>query len=219
MCTVCNHPSRLEIERDLLTCPSVAAVAACHHLPLEEARQHKARLQARVEQAQRQLEQFRLADSLARLNLLLEKTMQVLAAAEENGDRKLMLQAIKEAGRLTKMLHALSLDQEAGSLFCEAGNPSWTHDGSTMAVQQQAREEVRQAIQRSLRTPCTGSNLEDELAPEPARLPENPGPAVRKGRASRRPPAAVIPWPSASEAALMPPDSPSAAQSSRTAPG
>lgn len=49
MCTVCAHPLRLEIERDLLSCPSAAAVAACHHLPLEDVKKHKTRLQARIE--------------------------------------------------------------------------------------------------------------------------------------------------------------------------
>jgi hypothetical protein len=70
MCTVCCHPSRTEVERDLLSCPSTAAVAASHRLPLEDVRQHKARLQIRIEHAQRQLEQLRLADTVARLNPL-----------------------------------------------------------------------------------------------------------------------------------------------------
>jgi hypothetical protein len=93
MCTVCAHPLRAAIERDLLANPSAAA---CHHLLLEDVKKHKARLQDRIEQAQRQLEQIQLADSLARLDLLLAKTMQILAAAEDNGDQKLMLQAVRE---------------------------------------------------------------------------------------------------------------------------
>jgi hypothetical protein len=201
MCTVCSHPHRTEIERDLLACPSAAAVAACHHLPLEDVKQHKARLQARIEHAQRQLEQIQLADSLARLNLLLEKTMKVLAAAEDNDDRKLMLQAIREAERLTKMINSLSPEQEIASLFMETTDPGWAQTGTTPDIQQRAREKVRASIKQSLSTPCAGSRLEDDLSPEKPASPVEPLPSVRKGQASRQPRRPLIPLPTARETA------------------
>jgi hypothetical protein len=187
MCTVCSHPRRLEIERDLLACPSAAAVAACHHLPLEEVKQHKARLQARIDHAQQQLEQMQVADSLARLNILLEKTMKILAAAEDNGDQKLMLQAVREAERLTKLIHSFAREQEAVSLFMDTTDPGWPQTGSTPDIQARTRQEVRQAIKQSLSTPCADRHLEAELPPEPASVPAKPVPAVRKGQAFRRP--------------------------------
>ena len=125
MCTICRHPARTVIERDLLACPSVGSVAAHHHLLFHEAVKHKARLQARVEHARQQLEQLLLTESLARLHLLLEKTMKVVAAAEEKGDLKLMMQAIREAGRLTQMINALPVDLESASLFLSTTDKDW----------------------------------------------------------------------------------------------
>jgi hypothetical protein len=236
MCTVCYHPNRLEIERDLLACPSAAAVAACHHLPLEDVKKHKARLQARIEHAQRQLEQMQLADSLARLNLLLEKTMKILAVAEDKDDMKFMLQAVREAERLTKMIHSLTLEQEDAGLFMETTDPGWAETGTTPGIQQRAREKVRLAIKISLRTPCAGNHLEDDLIPAPASPPTKPVPAARKGRAPSQPRLPVIPRPTtqgtatalqpltdleiamAMETALAPPDFPGAAQDNRAAP-
>jgi hypothetical protein len=224
MCTVCSHPHRLEIERDLLACPSAAAVAACHHLPLEDVKQHKARLQARIEYAQRQLEQIQLADSLARLNLLLEKTMKILAMAEENNDQKFMLQAIREAERLTKLIHSLSPELEAAGLLMETTDPNWPETGTTPGIQQWTREQVRQSIKQSLRTPCAGSRLEDELPPEQAAPPARPIPAVRKVRADHRPCVPVTPRPTALptvtvlEADTAPPDFPAATGCNRAGP-
>jgi hypothetical protein len=237
MCSICNHPHRIEVERDLLACPSVAAVAAHYRLPLEEVRQHQARLEARVEHARRQVEQLQLTESLARLELLLEKTMLVLTKAEENGDQKMMLQAIREAGRLTKMLHSLEVDLEASSLFLGATSGDWVKAASLFPTQPQVRESVRQAIRQSLLTPCAGTHLDAELLPPPAPVPEKSVPSVPKARASRRPRAAVIPRPSALGSvtvleaapvleaasalgtALTPPEAPAVIESSQAGPG
>jgi hypothetical protein len=113
MCTVCAHPSRIEIERDLLARPSAAAVAACHRLPLEDVKKHKVRLQARIEHTQRQLEQNRLADSLARLQLI------PLPGALEAAT---VLQTFTDLGTTTTLekalapadLSTLSMDNRAG---------------------------------------------------------------------------------------------------------
>jgi hypothetical protein len=211
MCSICNHPHRTEVERDLLACPSVAAVAAHYRLPLEEARNHQVRLEARVEHARRQVEQLQLTESLARLRLLLDKTMLVLTKAEDNGDQKMMLQAIREAGRLTKMLHALEVDLDGSSLFLAATSEEWVKAASLFPTQPQVRESVRQAIRQSLMTPCAGTHLEEELLPPPAPVPEKPVPTGPKPQTPRRLRAKVIPRPSASQAApalevaLMPP--------------
>jgi hypothetical protein len=206
-------------------------VAAHYRLPLEEARQHQARLQARVEHARRQLEQLQLTESLDRLRLLLEKTMQVLTKAEENGDQKMMLQAIREAGRLTKMLHSMEMDLEASSLFLAATSEDWVKAASLFPTQPQVRESVRQAIRQSLITPCAGAHLEDELLPLPAPVPEKSVTAGPKSRTPRRPRAAVIPRPSVSKAApaleaasaletaLTPPEAPAIIASNQVDPG
>jgi hypothetical protein len=111
--------------------------------------------------------------------------------AEDKDDMKLMLQAVREAERLTKLIHSLSPEPEAASLFMETTDPSWSQTGTTPRLQQSAREQVRQSIKTSLRTPCAGSRLEDELPPEQASPPARPVPAVRQGRgngqSSRRP--------------------------------
>jgi hypothetical protein len=185
--------------------------------------------------AQRQLEQIQLADSLDRLNLLLEKTMKVLARAEDNDDLKLMLQAVREAERLTKMIHALSPEPDAASLFLETTDPGWPETGTTPGIQQWAREKVRTSIKTSLRTPCAGSHLEAELPPEQLSPPVKPIPMVRKDQASRHPQVPVIPstvpqpvtalrsitdlgTATTLETALAPPDSPTAKKNNHAGP-
>jgi hypothetical protein len=171
------------------------------------------------------LEQIQLADSLARLNLLLEKTMKILAMAEDNNDQKFMLQAIREAERLTKLIHSLSPEQEAASLLMETTDPSWNETGATPRIQQETREKVRRSIKQSLRTPCAGSKLEADLPPEPASPPAKPLPAVRKVRAPGQPRRPLIPWLSARREATIVsattalPDAPTAVEEGRAAPG
>jgi hypothetical protein len=221
MCTICRHPSRPVIERDLLACPSVGSVAAHHNLLFHEAVKHKARLQARVEHARRQVEQQLLTENLARLHLLLEKTMKILAAAEDKDDLKLMLQAIREAERLTKMIHDLAVDLEPASLFLTATDKDWPRAASPLPSQAWVRDSVRQAIQHSLKNPCEGSHFEKDLSPPQASPPARPVAALRRGRTAARPPAVVIPWPSAggdvlvSGAATAPSDGPAAVESGK----
>ena len=219
MCSICNHPKRTEIERDLLVCPSLAPVAAQYHLSLEEARKHKARLKVRVAYTRKQLEQLQLEESLARLRVLLDKTMQVLTRAEENGDLKMMLQAIREAGRLTKMLHSMDREQEAATLFLTATSKDWPQSATHLSTPPQTRESVRQAIQQSLLTPCTGIHLVEELLFPQKSAPEKPVPAGRLDQTWQRLQDAVTTWPSALKAAKTPPDSPSAAEDSRSGAG
>jgi hypothetical protein len=223
MCTICRHPSRPVIERDLLACPSVGSVAAHYNLPFHEAVKHKARLEARVEQARLQVEQLQLTESLARLHLLVEKTMKVVDAAEEKGDLKLMMQAIREAARLTQMIHALPVDLTASALFLAATDKDWPRAATPLPNQSWVRDSVRQAIQHSLKNPCEGSHFEKDLSPPQASPPAKPVSPVRKGRTTPRPPAAVIPWPSTlgdavcSEVAV--PDGPAAVESARAGTG
>jgi hypothetical protein len=224
MCTICRHPSRPVIERDLLACPSVGSVAAHHHLLYHEAVKHKARLQARVEHARQQVEQLLLTESLARLHLLVEKTMKVVDAAEEKGDLKLMLQAIREAERLTKMINALAVDLEPASLFLAATDKDWPRAASPLPSQAWVRDSVRQAIQHSLKNPCEGSHFEPDLASPQPSPPARPVAAVRKSRTAPRPAAAVISWPSTpgdamvSGVATEPPDGPTAVEIGRAGP-
>jgi hypothetical protein len=169
-------------------------VAAHHHLLFHEAVNHKARLESRVEHARQQVEQLLLMESIDRLNLLVEKTMKVLAAAEEQGDLKLMMQAIREAGRLTKMINALPVDLEAASLFLAATHQDWPRTASPLPTQAWVRNSVRQAIQHYLKNPCVGSHFEDELSIPQAPPREKAVPAVRQVRPLPRPQAAGIPW-------------------------
>lgn len=222
MCNICNHPQRTEIDRDLLSWPAVAAVAAHYRLPLEELRRHKACLEARVEHARRQMEQLQLAESLDRLQLLLDKTMQVLTKAEENGDLKMMLQAVREAGRLTNMLHALDLDLdlEAAGLFLAATSKDWEKSASLFPNQPNVRESVRQAIRQSLLMPCAGAHFEGEPLPTPGPVREKsvrPGPVVRAQSPAQT---AAIPWSTGSdlEGALALRAAASGGETSRAAP-
>jgi hypothetical protein len=225
MCTICRHPSRPVIERDLLACPSVGSVAAHYNLPFHEAVKHKTRLEARVEQARQQVEQLLLTENLSRLNLLVEKTMKIVAAAEEKGDLKLMMQAIREAGRLTQMIHALPVDLAASALFLSATDKEWPRAASPLPTQPWVRDSVRQAIQQSLKNPCAVSHFEPDLSPPQASPPARPVAALRRARSAPRPHAAVIPWPSAggdtlvSGAATALPDGPAAVEIGRAGPG
>jgi hypothetical protein len=177
----------------------VGSVAAHYNLPYHEVVKHKARLEARVEQARLQVEQLLLTESLARLNLLVEKTMKVVAAAEEKGDLKLMMQAIREAGRLTQMIHALPVDLAASALFLSATDKEWPRAASLLPTQPWVQDSVRQAIQHSLKNPCEGSNFEKDLSPPQTSPPAQPVAALRRGRTTPRPPAAVAALPASKE--------------------
>jgi hypothetical protein len=130
-----------------------------------------------------------------------------------------MLQAIKEAGRLTKLLHSLEVEQEPATLLLTAASGDWLQAPSPFSPPPPVREAVRRAIRQSLLAPCAASRLEDELTPPPMSPPEKPVPPVHRSRPSHRPPASAIPWPPALKAAQIPPDSPPAAECNRAGSG
>jgi hypothetical protein len=157
---------------------------------------------------------------LARLNLLLEKTMHVLAAAETQGDQKLMLQASREAGKLTKLFHSLAPDQEAATVFLAAVSEDWVKAASSLAISPAVRESVHRAIQQSLLSPCPDSHLEDELVSPEAAPPPQSVPAARSGRTwKRRLQDAVTTWPASLKDASTSSDSSTAKGCSRAGPG
>jgi hypothetical protein len=106
----------------------------------------------------------------------------------------------------------------------ETSDPGWPQTGSTPRLQAWTQQEVRQAIQQSLRTPCAGARLEDELPPEQSSPPEKPHPSVRKVKPSMRPLAPKSSWPQALptvavlEAATAPTDFPTAVECIRAGP-
>lgn len=100
-CTVCTHPDHETIDRDLLSGTPYRAVGKRYGVGTSAVFRHKrdhiTKLMAEAVQAREVRDLEHGGDMLDQLEFLNQKTLRILADAEEAGDRRGALAAIREA--------------------------------------------------------------------------------------------------------------------------
>jgi len=125
-CTICNHPSRGEIERALVDGVPFRNIAAQFGTSTTALVRHK---QDHLPPALAQAKQAELAangdDLLSRIEALQQKTLSILSKAESQGDNVTALKAIGEARRnlelLAELTHELNRSPQVNILI----SPEW----------------------------------------------------------------------------------------------
>ena len=97
VCTVCRHEERKQIERSLLAGAPLRTIAAQWSVSKTALIRHKAHVSATLEKAAEKQEQARGERLLNQLLDPQRRTMELLAEAEQDGDRRIRLGAIREA--------------------------------------------------------------------------------------------------------------------------
>jgi hypothetical protein len=97
VCTVCRHQERKQIERSLLAGAPLRTIAARWSVSKTALIRHKDHVSATLEKAAEKQEQARGDRMLNQLFDLQRRTMELLAEAERDGDRRTRLGSIREA--------------------------------------------------------------------------------------------------------------------------
>jgi hypothetical protein len=97
ICTICGHEKREEIERNLLAGSPLRTIAAHWSVSKTALIRHKNHVSAMLERATERQEEVRGDQLLKQLLDLQSRTLALLAEAEQDGDRRIRLGAIREA--------------------------------------------------------------------------------------------------------------------------
>lgn len=108
-CSVCHHPDRDAIDRHLAQGGLNRRVATAHSLTESSVRRHRANhLPATLLKAHEAAEVSRADDLLAQVQALLDRALAILSRAEEAGDHRTSLSAIREARGTLELLGRLT---------------------------------------------------------------------------------------------------------------
>ena len=104
-CTVCTHPEREAIDRDLVGGRPVRETSALFRVSEDAVGRHKAEhIPPTVAKAQQAADVAQADDLLAQVRALRSKAMSILLAAEAQGDLRTALAGIREARACLELL-------------------------------------------------------------------------------------------------------------------
>jgi hypothetical protein len=141
-CSVCSHPDHQAIDQALITgAATLAALSKQYNLSTSALDRHKAHLQAKVGRAKGRLQDNLLQSCLFWLVQALEMSMQTAAAAQAEGNHRIVLQALAQGARLLKVLLKQDLPLDDRLVFDLLTSPQWTaengflpHDSQILAA-------------------------------------------------------------------------------------
>ena len=127
LCTVCTHPARREIDQALATgTGSNRFIAAHYSLAVASVRRHAgAHLPATLSRAAEAAEVARADDLLGQVQDLQRRALAVLGKAEEAGDLRTALGAIREARGNLELLAKLLGELDDSPTVNLTGAPQW----------------------------------------------------------------------------------------------
>ena len=153
-CTVCRHPDRPEIDRQLAGGMSNLGVAEKWALSKDSVRRHRAtHLSAALKAVHTKRETAGATKAVDRAESLYAKASKILEAAEEGGQGQLALAAIKELRATVELLAKLSgeLDERPQiNVLNVAASPEWLATQSAMLAALAPFPEARLAVAGAL---------------------------------------------------------------------
>lgn len=126
-CTVCHHPQREAIDMALLVGVPVRDVAsrAVPRLSKSAVQRHKAHIATTLTHAHAAAEALRADDLLAQVRDLQSRALTILERAEEAGDLRTALQAIREARGNLELLARMLGELQEGTEVNVLVAPEW----------------------------------------------------------------------------------------------
>lgn len=151
-CTICTHPKREEIDRSLVAGESTAKISGRYRTIDERAlRRHRANhLPAKLVMAEKAEEVAQADDLLDQVRDLQERALAILDKAEETGELRTALSAIREARSnlelLAKLLGELDERPQVNILI----SPEWLELRTVIVGALEPYSEARGAVLRAL---------------------------------------------------------------------
>ncbi len=154
-CTVCQHPQRRDIDQALIAgSATLAALSQQYNLSTSALHRHKAHLQAKVNQAKDRLQDNLRQGCLFWLSQALQMTMQTAKAAQNEGNGKIALQAIRQGTRLITIILKQDFQPDPEMVYEILASPQWTAQDSLLPDDPRILSASRQALAGVLSTPC-----------------------------------------------------------------
>lgn len=153
VCTVCAHPQRDAIDRALVAGTACRETAALYRVSADSVERHAAKHLPKTLVEARHAADIAHADSLlAQVQDLQRRTLDILTAAEEGGDGRVALGAIREARGNIELLAKLTgeLDERAQVNLVIA--PEWLAIRAAILTALAAYPDARMAVASRLMT-------------------------------------------------------------------
>jgi len=125
-CTICQHPSREAINRELAAHTAIPALGAKYRVSPDALLRHRANhFPAVVAKAQAAMEVAEADDLLAQVRALQSRALTILDKAEAAGDLRTALTAIREARGNLELLARLLGELQEGATVNVLVSPAW----------------------------------------------------------------------------------------------
>ncbi len=133
-CTICQHPQCRDIDQALIAgSATLAALSQEYGLSTSALHRHQAHLQAKVNRVKDQLQDNLRQGCLFWLSQALEIAKQTAQVAQEEGNSKLVLQAIQQGTRILGIILKQDLQLDDRSSIRDPGLPPVGHPGQPPA--------------------------------------------------------------------------------------
>ncbi len=154
-CTVCNHPQRHDIDRDLLAGGFTFEALKKKFGPSMSALwRHKKHLLEKMAQAEKRfLDNLRLG-VLLKLNSRLERNERTAQAAEADGNSRLVLQADRDATRILTYIDKMDIQLDQDTVYRLLASPQWAQQGSLLPTAPEFIAAANQFLADKLFIPC-----------------------------------------------------------------
>ena len=151
-CTICEHPQREAIDRDLVGGSSNLSVSSVFGVSESSIRRHKANhLPAKLVLAQEASEVAEADDLLDQVRDLQARTLAILEASEASREHRTALSAIREARSNLELLAKLLGELDERPVVNVLVSPQWLELRTTIVAaldhHPQARESVLRAVE------------------------------------------------------------------------
>ncbi len=154
-CTVCNHPERHDIDRDLLAGGvSFEALKKRFGPSMSALWRHKKHLLEKMAQAEKRfLDNLRLG-VLLKLNSRLERNERTAQAAEADGNSRLVLQADRDATRILTYIDKMDIQLDQDTVYRLLASPQWAQQGSLLPTAPEFIAAANQFLADKFFIPC-----------------------------------------------------------------
>jgi len=150
-CSICVHPHREEIDRDIVSGAPNRRIATQYGLSESAVRRHKAgHLPPTIAKAGEAIEVAHADTLLDQVHTLLDKARSLTDQAEEAGDLRIALQGIREVRGVLELLAKVTGELQAGPVVGIIMSPEWTTLRTAILRALESFPDARQAILQAL---------------------------------------------------------------------
>ncbi len=154
-CTVCQHPERQVIDQALLAkTTTLTALSQQHGLSLGALHRHKQHLLKKMSQAQNRFQEILRQGIIFKLNIFLELAMRTALTASDDGNFRLVLQAIREGTRIIKFMVKSDFPIDAETVYRLLDSPQWADQGCLLPTDPKIFAGSHQTLAGSLFSHC-----------------------------------------------------------------